>query len=31
VAGLFRLIGSGRNLRWLAAGLAAGTAVLWIA
>jgi PTS system mannose-specific IIC component len=31
VAGLFRLIGSRRNLRWLAAGLAAGTAVLWIA
>lgn len=31
VAGLFRLVGSGPNLRWLAAGLAGGMAVLWIA
>jgi len=30
VAGLLRLVGSGPNLRWLAAGLAGGVAVLWI-
>lgn len=31
VAGLFRLVGWGPNLRWLAAGLAGGVAALWFA
>jgi PTS system mannose-specific IIC component len=31
VAGLFRLVGWGPNLRWFAAGLAGGAAVLWFA
>lgn len=31
MAGLLRLIGSGKSLRWFAAGLAGGTVLVWIA